>query len=256
MGEQKGAVEAEVAALRAGVALGMTLIDTAEMYGEGAAEKLIGQALSAERDRLFLVSKVYPHNAGRKAAIAACERSLKRLRTDHLDLYLLHWRGAIPLQQTVDAFEALRRDGRIRAWGVSNFGHDDMREVATLRGGGECSVNQVLYNLECRGIEWDLLPYCRRKRIVVMAYSPLGQGRLLRRRELSRIARSAQVTPGQLALSWTLSQPGVIAIPKSASEAHVRENARAAELQLDDDVLRELDAAFPPPTEPQPLAML
>lgn len=256
MGERQRAVDAEVAALRAGVALGMTLVDTAEMYGECGAETLVGQALSAERDRLFLVSKVYPHNAGRKSAIAACERSLERLRTDHLDLYLLHWRGEIPLQQTVDAFEELRRDGRIRAWGVSNFDHGDMRELAALRGGSECSVNQVLYNLENRGIEWDLLPYCRRERIVVMAYSPLGQGRLLRRAEIARLARSAQATPAEIALSWTLNQPGVIAIPKSASEVHLRENAHAGELHLDDRVLRELDDAFPPPTGAEALAML
>ena len=256
MGERASSRLGEVAALKLGLSLGMTLIDTAEMYGEGSAEEGVAQAIAGQRDRVFLVSKVYPHNASRRAAVAACERSLKRLRTDYLDLYLLHWRGDIALAQTVSAFEALRADGRIRAWGVSNFDAGDMEELLALPGGRHCAANQVLYHLGCRGVEWDLLPLCRRHGIAVMAYSPLGQGRLLRRRALQTFAARLGATPAQIALAWLLSQPGIAGIPKATDAEHVRENRAAADLRLAPEALVELERAFPAPTGPTSLAML
>jgi diketogulonate reductase-like aldo/keto reductase len=256
MGERASARPAEVAALKLGLALGMTLIDTAEMYGEGKAEEAVGEAIAGRRDRVFLVSKVYPHNASRRGTVAACERSLKRLGTDYLDLYLLHWRGDISLAQTVAAFEALRADGRIRAWGISNFDAADVEELLALPGGRHCTVNQVLYHLGCRGLEWDLLPLCRRHGIGVMAYSPLGQGRLLRERALHSVAKRVGVTPAQLALAWLLAQPGVVTIPKATDPEHVREIRAAAELRLTPATLAELEQAFPGPTGPTSLAML
>jgi diketogulonate reductase-like aldo/keto reductase len=256
MGERASARAGEVAALKLGLSLGMTLIDTAEMYGEGRAEQGVAQAIAGQRDRVFLVSKVYPHNASRRGTVAACERSLKRLRTDYLDLYLLHWRGDIALAQTVSAFEALRADGRIRAWGVSNFDAADMEELLALPGGRHCAANQVLYHLQCRGVEWDLLPLCRRHGISVMAYSPLGQGRLLRERALRTFAARLGATSAQIALAWLLSQPGVAAIPKATDAEHVRENRASADLRLAPEALPELERAFPAPTGPTSLAML
>lgn len=244
----------EVAALKLGIELGLTLIDTAEMYGDGRAEELVGEAIAGQRDRVFVVSKVYPHNAGRRSAIAACERSLKRLSTDHLDLYLLHWRGGTPLAETVAAFETLIRDGKIRRWGVSNFDVDDMEELAGLPG---CAVNQVLYSPEHRGIEFDLLPWQAQRHIPVMAYSPVGQGgRLLRNPTLAKVAARHGVTPAQVAIAWGLRQPGVISIPKASSAAHVRENAAAAALTLSAEDLAEIDAAYPAPRRKQHLTML
>jgi len=256
MGEDRSARKAEVAALQLGLDLGLTLIDTAEMYAEGGAEEVVGEALAGRREQTFLVSKVYPHNASRLGTIAACERSLKRLKTDHVDLYLLHWRGQHPLAETVAGFEALQRAGKIRHWGVSNLDLDDMRELAVVPGGGACSANQLLYNLGCRGIEWDLLPWMAQRGVATMAYSPIEQGRLLKHRGLQDFARRHGMTPAQAALAWLLAQEGVIAIPKSASLARVRENAPAREITLDPARLAELDRLFAPPTGPSSLQML
>lgn len=256
MGDARTSGADMVAALKLGLDLGMTLIDTAEMYGEGGAEKVVGRAIAGRRDDVYLVSKVYPHNAGRKDAVAACERSLKRLGTDRLDLYLLHWRGEVPLAETLEAFAALERAGKIRAWGVSNFDASDMKELSNLASGKACASNQVLYNLIRRGIEWDLLPWCREHRVPIMAYSPIEQGRLLTRPALRRLATARGVTPAQLALSWVLHQPGVIAIPKAASPDHLRENRTALDLALSPAELEALDEAFPPPKRKEPLAML
>jgi diketogulonate reductase-like aldo/keto reductase len=256
MGEHKARAAAETAALALGFDLGMTLVDTAEMYGDGGAEEIVAQALAMRRDDLFVVSKVYPHNAGRKNAVSACERSLKRLGTDRLDLYLLHWRGRVPLGETVDAFERLRSAGKILRWGVSNFDTADMRELFALAEGRHCATNQVLYHLAERGIEWELLPWLRERRIPLMAYSPLGQGSLLRKRKLAAIARDLGVTPAQLALRWVVRAPRVIAIPESADLEHVRANRDALSLALDAATLHVLDEAFPPPTGLTPLAMI
>jgi diketogulonate reductase-like aldo/keto reductase len=255
MGERPDRRSAEVAALRAGVEAGMTLIDTAEMYGEGAAERLIGEALGDRRDDLFLVSKAYPQNAGRDRQPQACEASLRRLGTDRIDLYLLHWRGSVPLAETVEAMEALREAGKIRHWGVSNLDVDDMAELVAAGGAG-CATDQILYNLGRRGPEVDLLPWLDERGITAMAYSPVEQGRLVGNRALSRIARDLGATPAQVALAWLLRRDGLIAIPKAASAEHVRENAAAAELTLDAATIDALDAAFPAPSSPQPLEML
>ncbi len=256
MGEDRAARKTEVAALQLGLDLGLTLIDTAEMYAEGGAEEVVGEALAGRREQTFVVSKVYPHNASRQGVVAACERSLKRLKTDRIDLYLLHWRGQHPLAETVAGFEALQRAGKIRHWGVSNLDLDDMRELASVPGGGACAANQLLYNLSRRGIEWDLLPWLRERGIPVMAYSPIEQARLLRDKGLQDFARRHGMTPAQAALAWLLGQQGVIAIPKSASAAHVRENAAARDLTLDVGQRAELDRLFAPPTGPVPLEML
>ncbi len=256
MGENPRRAVAEREALELGLALGMRLIDTAEMYGDGGAEEVIAPVIAARRDDVFLVSKVYPHNAGRRAAVAACERSLKRLGTGHLDLYLLHWRGEVPLAETVAAFEALKRDGRIRNWGVSNFDVDDMEALVRVPGGEHCATNQVLYHLGERGIEWALLPWLRERGIPVMAYSPLGQGRLLRNRRLAAIARDAGATPAVLALSWLVRQRDVIVIPKAADTHHAHENRSAVDCELSSTTLAALDAAFPAPHGPTPLAMI
>ena len=255
MGERARERERETAALRLGVDLGMTLIDTAEMYGDGGAESIVGDAIDGQRDRVFVVSKVYPHNAGAKSAIAACERSLKRLRIDQLDLYLLHWRGRVPLAETIGAFETLRRDGKIARWGVSNFDVDDIDELLALPDGKHCAANQVLYHLGERSIEWRLRDVCRRHRIAIMAYSPVGQGDLLRSRKLQAIARDAQCTPAQLALAWLLHQ-SVIAIPKASTLDHVRDNRDAADIALSSRIVDALDTAFPPPTRATPLAVI
>ncbi|MBW8269128.1 aldo/keto reductase [Caldovatus aquaticus] len=257
MGERRADRRAEADALRLGLDLGLTLIDTAEMYGEGGAEEVVGEAIAGRpRESVFLVSKVYPHNATRRAMPAACERSLRRLRVETLDLYLLHWRGAAPLAETVAAFEALKRQGKIRRWGVSNLDVADLEELGAAL--ARCATDQVLYNLSARGIEFDLLPFCRARGMPVMAYSPLGQGgRMLRDRALAAVAARHGATPAQIALAWALRAPGgVIAIPKAADPAHVRENAAAAAIVLTPQDLAELDAAFPPPKRKRPLAML
>jgi diketogulonate reductase-like aldo/keto reductase len=254
---ERGAARAEaVASLRRGLDLGMSLIDTAEMYGEGAAEEIVGAAIKGRRDHAFIVSKVYPHNAGARAAVAACERSLRRLGTDRLDLYLLHWRGSVPLSETVAAFERLRTDGKIVRWGVSNFDVADLDELLALPDGRRCATNQVLYHLGERGIEWQLLDRCRALKMPVMAYSPVGQGALLSNRKLVAIARAVDATPAQVALAWLLARPGVIAIPQSTDPAHLRDNRAAAGKKLDAATLAALDAAFRPPSRATPLAIL
>jgi diketogulonate reductase-like aldo/keto reductase len=234
----------------------MTLIDTAEMYGSGGSEEMIAQAIDGVRDELFIVSKVYPHNASRSGVVAACERSLKRLRTDRLDLYLLHWRGSVPLAETIEGFERLQRDGKIRHHGVSNFDRADMAEWVALRGGEKVAADQVLYNLSRRGPEWDLVPWCRERGVAIMAYTPLGQGSLLRDRTLTEIARRHSATPAQVALAWLLRQPGTIVIPKAARLEHVRENRGALDVVLTGEDLAALDRGFPPPKGRSSLGML
>lgn len=256
MGEQPSRRADELAALRHGIDLGLTLIDTAEMYGEGASEELVGEAIRGRRDQVFLVSKVYPHNAGARSAPAACERSLQRLGVDCIDLYLLHWRGSIPLEETVDAFERLKAAGKIRHWGVSNLDLRDLRALYGAPNGGHCALNQVLYNLSRRGVEWSLLPACRARNMPLMAYSPLEQARLLDNEEFKSLAASFNATPAQLALAWLLRQDGVIAIPKSGNRQRVEENFGALELTLDASVLKELDRIFPPPDGPSELEMI
>jgi diketogulonate reductase-like aldo/keto reductase len=256
MGENEKKRADEVAALKLGLDLGATLIDTAEMYGDGEAENIVGDAIDGRRDGLFIVSKVLPENSSRKGTVAACERSLKRLRTDRIDLYLLHWRGSTPLQHTLDAFQTLRREGKIRHWGVSNFDTDDMEELVALPGGEQCATNQVLYNLKRRRIEYDLVPFCRARSIPVMAYSPIEQGRLLGISVLKMVAERHGVTPAQVALAWLFRQPATIVIPKATSPEHVRENLAALDLKLSDEDLSALDQAFPPPHRKYALEML
>ena len=255
MGEDRSNRSAEIAALREGITLGMTLIDTAEMYGDGESEALVGEAIAGLRDQVFLVSKAYPQNAGRARLRAACEASLKRLGTDRLDLYLLHWRGSVPLAETVEAMEALRDAGMIVRWGVSNLDTDDMEELVEAGGQG-CATDQILYNLTRRGPEHDLLPWLAARRIPIMAYSPVEQGRLLGNGALATIAAARDATPAQLALAWAMRNDAVIAISKAGSIAHVRDNRAALDLELDAETLAALDAAFPPPRARMPLAML
>ncbi|CDZ72853.1 Aldo/keto reductase, diketogulonate reductase [Neorhizobium galegae bv. orientalis] len=256
MGEDGRKAAVEIESLKRGLDLGMTLIDTAEMYGEGGAEKITAEAIAGRRDQVFLVSKVYPWNASRKGVVEACERSLDRLQTDRLDLYLLHWRGEHPLTETVAGFEELCRTGKIGAWGVSNFDLDDMQELMEVPDGGNCAANQVLYNLSRRGIEYDLLPWCQERGIPVMAYSPIEQGRLAKSNELIRIAKAYQATPAQLALAFLLERDGVIAIPKSANPDRVAENSEAVDLDLSEADWTALDTAFPPPSRKAPLEMI
>ena len=255
MGEDARQRKQEIAALRAGIDLGMTLIDTAEMYGDGAAESLLGEALAGIRDQVFLVSKVYPQNAGRGRIERACEASLQRLKTEALDLYLLHWRGPVPLAETIEGMEALVRAGKIRRWGVSNFDHGDMDQL--FRAGGEaCATNQVLYNVTERGAEFDLMPQLRQRHIPTMAYSPIGQGDLPTSAVLSAVAKRHDATPFQVALAWVLRDPLVIAIPKAGDAAHVADNRRALDLALSAEDLAAIDAEFPPPSRKTRLAML
>jgi diketogulonate reductase-like aldo/keto reductase len=255
MGESAGRRAQEVAALRLGLELGMSLIDTAEMYANGGAEEVVGEAFASRRDEVFIVSKVLPENATRRGTVAACERSLKRLKTDRIDLYLLHWRASPALADTLEAFAALMRDGKIRHWGVSNFDADDMAELWSL-GSDKVAANQVLYNLTRRGIEYDLLPSLRKRHVPIMAYSPIEQGRLLRHRALKEIADRHNATPAQIALAWLLRQGDVMVIPKSSNAAHVRENRAAVDVKLSAADLAALDAAFPPPSGPRSLEML
>lgn len=255
MGERGADRAREAAALRLGLDLGMTLIDTAEMYAEGGAEEVVAEAIAGRREEVFLVSKVYPHNAGGRKLEVALDRSLKRLRVETLDLYLLHWRGSVPLEDTVEAMERMRAAGKIRRWGVSNLDVEDLEELGPAL--ADCATDQVLYNLEARGTEFDLLPFCRQRGMPVMAYSPVGQGgALLRDATLKRVAVRHGVSPAQVALAWTLRGPGVISIPKAADAAHLRENAAARDLRLAPEDLAALDAAFPPPKRKRGLAML
>jgi diketogulonate reductase-like aldo/keto reductase len=257
MGESRAQATAEVAALQAGIAQGLTLIDTAEMYGDGGAERIVGQAIAGVRDSVFLVSKVLPHNASASGVAKACAGSLRRLGTDRIDLYLLHWPGGHPLEETVAAFERLREAGKILRWGVSNFDTDAMETLAALPRGADCATDQVLYYPDQRGIEFDLLPWCRAQRMPVMAYSPLGQaGRLLRSPALAAVAQRHGATPAQIAIAWSLRDGNTIAIPKAATAAHVQQNAAAAEIALTPADLAEIDAVHPPPRRKQPLGML
>lgn len=256
MGESPAQAATEVRALQAGLDLGMCLIDTAEMYAEGAAERIVARAIAGRREQVFLVSKVLPHNASKRGTIAACEASLKRLGTDHLDLYLLHWRGPHPLGATVEAMQTLQAQGKIRGWGVSNLDVDDIDELLDEPQGEQLLCNQVLYNLSRRGIEYDLLPQSLAREVAIMAYSPIEQGRILSNTALAAVAQRHQATPAQVALAWVLRRPGVIAIPKAADVAHVRLNRGCLDIVLSEADLKELDAAFPPPRRKQALAML
>ncbi|MFD4668249.1 aldo/keto reductase [Lentzea sp. NPDC058450] len=254
MGDDPSRRTQEVTALRTGLDLGLTLIDTAEMYGSGVSEELVGEAVEGRRDEVFLVSKVLPSHASAAGTVRACEASLRRLGTDRLDLYLLHWRGNVPFAATVDGFAALTEAGKIRHWGVSNLDLDDMRELTALP--GFCQTNQILYNLTRRGPEHDLLPWHAGAGIPIMAYSPVEQGRLLGSPALAAVASRHDATPAQVALAWVLRHPHVNAIPKAGTPEHVRENAAARDLRLSPEDLADLDRAFPPPAGPTPLAML
>jgi diketogulonate reductase-like aldo/keto reductase len=260
MGESARVRADEVKAVRAAIERGVTLIDTAEMYGDGEAETIVAEAMGAGknscRDELFIVSKVLPNNASKRGAIAACERSLKRLKTDRIDLYLLHWRGGEPLQETMAAFRELKAAGNILDWGVSNFDIDDMHELAALDRDKECAANQVLYNLTRRGIEFDLMPFCRERGIPVMAYSPLEQARMLGDATLRQVAQRHDASPAQVALAWLLRQPGIVTIPKATGLKHLDENIAALDLALTADDLKALEARFPPPKHATPLDIL
>jgi len=256
MGERSRDRQTEVNALKRGMELGINLIDTAEMYGEGGAEEVISEAIAGRREQIFLVSKVYPHNASRQGTIAACDRSLRRLKTDYINLYLLHWRGSVPLSETLAALQSLQRAGKIRDYGVSNFDLSDMEEARSLPGGNAIATNQVLYNLMRRGIEWDLLPWCRQQGVPIMAYSPVEQGRLLRNRQLQAIAERLGMTSAQVAIAWLLHQDNVIVIPKASDLTHVEQNQAALDLKLSNADLDELDRIFPPPSRRVVLEML
>jgi diketogulonate reductase-like aldo/keto reductase len=260
MGESRASRAAEIAAVRSAIEIGYRLIDTAEMYGEGGAEEVVGQAVAealraggVTRDELFIVSKVYPHNASREGTVAACERSSKRLGLERIDLYLLHWRGEHALADTVAAMQALQERGQIAHWGVSNFDLDDMEELQAVS--PDCAVNQVYFSLGQRGPEHSLLPWLRKRRMPLMAYSPIDQGALAKHRELAARGAPLGLTAAQLALAWVLAQPGVVAIPKAVKVEHLRDNWAAANVALPGDVLHAIDAQFPPPRRKAPLAM-
>jgi diketogulonate reductase-like aldo/keto reductase len=256
MGDRADQRAEEIAALRLGLDYGLTLIDTAEMYGSGRSEELVAEAIAGRRDEVFLVSKVLPDNASRRGTLAACEKSLKRLATDRIDLYLLHWRGSVPLAETLEAFVKLQADGKIRHYGVSNLDLADMEELYALKGGQGVQANQLLYNLTRRGIEWDLLPWLGERHIPVMAYSPLEQARLLKNKGLAAFAKKHGMTAAQVALAWLLAKDNVIVIPKSGNRGRVKENIGALQRSLTDAQLRELDLIFPPPSGPRSLEML
>lgn len=258
MGENANQRKQEVAALQAGLELGLKLIDTAEMYAEGGAEEVVGEALQGRRESAWLVSKVYPWNAGAVDAVDACERSLRRLKTDYLDLYLLHWRGNVPLEETILAMQSLQRQGKILRWGVSNFDSDDLCELLSEEGGTDCAANQVLYHLASRGIEYDLIPDCQQQQIPIMAYCPLAQAGKLRHELLTHpvltaIAQQKGISVAQVLLAWAIRKEGIVAIPKASSIAHVAENAAALEVTLSNEELGMINQAFPPPTEKMPL---
>jgi len=256
MGEKASEASREIESLKRGIELGMTLIDTAEMYAEGGAERVVAKAIAGQREKIYLVSKVYPWNASRGGTIDACRRSLDRLKTDRLDLYLLHWRGEHRLADTVEAFEQLKDEGLIGAWGVSNFDTDDMEELASVPSGENCAANQILYNLSRRGPEYDLIPWCGDRTIPVMAYSPIEQGRLARNPTLIHIAKAYQATPAQIALAWVIRSGNVIAIPKTSDAHRAEKNAAAAALRISDADWAALDAAFPAPKRKMPLEMI
>ncbi len=254
-GEQARRRQDEVAALSMALDAGCRLVDTAEMYGDGTAEEIVGEAIAGRRDRVFLVSKVYPHNATRRGMAAACERSLRRLDTDRIDLYLLHWRGSVPLAQTVEGLAELRARGLVRHWGVSNFDTDDMKELWDIDGGRDCALNQVYYSASRRGIEFDLLPWLRERRLPVMAYCPLDQGMLSQHPALVAIGKRHHATAAQVALAWLMRDADVVPIPKAARGEHVREDLAAADIQLSADDLAAIDRSFPPPARKTRLAV-
>jgi len=256
MGDDGQRRKEEIDALRLGIDLGMRLIDTAEMYGSGASEELVGEAIAGRRDEVFLVSKVLPSNAAKTDVIAACEKSLRRLGTDQLDLYLLHWRSRTPLSETLEGFAALAEAGKIRHWGVSNFDVADMEELTGLPGGSAVQTNQVLYNLTRRGIEWDLLPWAREHNLPIMAYSPIEQGRILDHSGLKSVAAEHGATAAQVAIAWLLQREGVVAIPKAGTTVHVKENRAALNVHLTDEDLAALDQMFPPPDRKQALEII
>jgi len=256
MGEDSRRRADEVNALKLGLDLGLTLVDTAEMYASGGAEEVVAEAIAGRRDETFLVSKVLPSNASRSGVQRACENSLKRLRTDRIDLYLLHWPGSVPLTETVGAFEALKKAGKIRHWGVSNFDTEEMEELVGLADGGNVQTNQVLYNLVRRGLEFDLAPWSRQRGIPLMAYSPVEQGALARNARLDAVAARHDATPAQIALAWVMQQDRVIAIPKASSQEHVRQNVAALDIELTPRDIADLDRAFPPPTRKRGLEMI
>ena len=256
MGDSPTTRAQEIATLQRGIALGLTLIDTAEMYGDGRSERLVAQAVAGRRSEVFIVSKVLPSNASRRGTVAACERSLKNLNTDRIDLYLLHWRGGVPFTQTLEALMALQRAGKIRHYGVSNLDLAEMQAWWNTPGGAASATNQLLYNLTRRGIEWDLAPWLRERRVPVMAYSPLEQARLFKNAQFAALAKAAGITPAQLALAWLLAKDGVMVIPKCSSVARVEENAAARDIQLTESQLLELNEVFPAPTRAQALEML
>ncbi|MCF1433220.1 aldo/keto reductase [Agrobacterium vitis] len=256
MGENAAAEKDEIAAVNHALDLGMTVIDTAEKYGDGSTEQIIGRALKTRRNETYLVSKVAPWNASREGTMSACEGSLKRLGTDCLDLYLLHWRGEHPLTDTVEAFETLKNQGKIKAWGVSNFDVADMEELFAVENGANCQANQILYNLSRRGVEYDLLPWCQERGLAIMAYSPIEQGRLLKHPELIHVAKANQATPAQVALAFLLERDNVLPIPKTTAATRIEENRGSVDLELTEDDLARLDAAFPPPQRKQPMEML
>ncbi|MCA0000472.1 MULTISPECIES: aldo/keto reductase [unclassified Mesorhizobium] len=256
MGEDSRRRAEEVNALKLGLDLGVKLIDTAEMYASGGAEEVVAEAIAGQRAEVFLVSKVLPSNASRAGVQRACENSLKRLATDRIDLYLLHWPGSVPLAETVEAFEALKKAGKIRHWGVSNFDTGEMEELVGLPDGGNVQTNQVLYNLVRRGLEFDLAPWSRKRGIPLMAYSPVEQGALARNASLDAVAARHGVTPAQIALAWVMHQDGVIAIPKASSQDHVRQNVATLDIELTREDLADLDRAFPPPSRKRGLEMI
>lgn len=255
MGEKASQKQMEIDALKLGIDLGMTLIDTAEMYGEGGAEKIVSEAIAGRREEIYLVSKFYPHNANYEGVIAACDRSLSRLKTDYLDLYLLHWRGSVPLSETLAGLQHLKQAGKILNYGVSNFDTDDMEEAESNSGGKEIVTNQVLYNLMRRGIEWDLLPWCKERDIPIMAYSPLEQRAFVHDSKLNKIGAKYNATSTQIALAWLLHQDNVISIPKATNPNHVRENRAASDIELTKEDLQQLDRAYKPPSRKMSLAM-
>ena len=256
MGEDRRRAADEEAALKLGIELGVTLIDTAEMYGNGVAEEIVARATAGLRERLFIVSKVLPYNASQKGVIEACERSLKRLKTDRIDLYLMHWRGSVPLDETIAGFARLQKDGKVRHHGVSNFNTEDMKEWVALSGGESVAANQILYNLGRRGPEFELIPWCRERAVAIMAYTPLEQGRMLTNRALTEVASRHGASAAQVALAWLLRQDGMIVIPKATQPEHVRDNRGAVDLALDEADLALLDRAFPPPKSRTSLGML
>ena len=255
MGEKASQKQMEIDALKLGIDLGMTLIDTAEMYGEGGAEKIVSEAIALRREEVCLVSKFYPYNASYDGVIAACDCSLSRLKTDYLDLYLLHWRGSVPLSETLEGLQHLKQAGKILDYGVSNFDTDDMEEAESNPGGKEIVTNQVLYNLRRRGIEWDLLPWCKERGIPIMAYSPIEQRAFVNDSKLDNIAAKHNATSTQIALSWLLHQDNVISIPKATNPNHVRENRAALDIELTEEDLQQLDRAYKPPSRKMSLAI-